>query len=95
MSFLHTLSLRQPAIDKLKRDYNTLKTMCEEECKAQHENVRSELHQLSTNRMKQCVEGIIGTEAEFRINMEDAKYKKLVELVGRSYIRQTTGTLVL
>jgi len=82
------LSLRQPATDKLKRDYNTLKTMCEEDCKAQHANARSPLHQMSSNDMEQCVEQcmeeIIGTEAEFRSKMdEDAKYKKLVELVGR------------
>lgn len=61
--------------------------MCEEECKARHSNVRSELHQLSTNRMKQCVEGIIGTEEEFRNNVVvDAKYEKLVELVAELHI---------
>jgi hypothetical protein len=62
-------SLRKPATDKLKRDYTALSALCQQQCRSDY-------------RKKQgCVKDIIGEEETFRLNMEDEKYKKLVELL--------------
>ena len=74
-------SLRQPATDKLKRDYNALTVLCQKQCQSKYRKNRGPLTQMDNGREKGCVEDIIGDEETFRLNMEDDKYKKLVELL--------------
>jgi hypothetical protein len=74
-------SLRQPATDKLKRDYNTLTVLCKKQCQSRYRNYRGPLTQMDNVSEKDCVEDIIGDEETFRTSMEDDKYKKLVELL--------------
>lgn len=74
-------SLRQPATDKLNRDYNALSVLCQKQCQSEYRKKRGPLTQMDNGREKGCVEDIIGDEDTFRLNMEDEKYNKLVELL--------------
>jgi len=76
-------TLRQPAQDKLRRDYNELVEICRKDCQARHRARKSPLHQLNTTQEKSYAEDIIGTEDEFRTKMEDNRYKQLAELLLR------------
>ena len=73
--------LRQAATDELKRDYDTLTTLCQEQCQSEYRKYRGPLTQMDNGREKGCVEDIIGDEDTFRLNMEDDKYRKLVEFL--------------
>ena len=74
-------SLRKPATDKLKRDYTALSTLCQKQCRSDYRKNRGPLTQMGSGREKGCVKDIIGEEETFRLNMEDEKYKKLVNLL--------------
>tara|TARA_B110000093_G_C12821411_1_gene347090 strand:- start:368 stop:616 length:249 start_codon:yes stop_codon:yes gene_type:complete len=63
--------LRQAATDKLKRDYDALSTLCQTQV----------LSQMDSGLEKGGVEDILGSEDTFRTNMEDEKYRKLVEFL--------------
>ena len=74
-------SLRTPATDKLKKDYNALTVLCQKQCQSKYKKNRGPLTQMDHGREKGCVTDIIGEEETFRSNMEDEKYQKLVELL--------------
>ena len=74
-------SLRTPATDKLKRDYNTLSILCQKQCKSEYRKKRGLLTQMDSGREEGCVKDTIGSEDTFRTSMEDEKYSKLVELI--------------
>ena len=76
-------ALRQPAQDKLRRDYYKLAEICRKDCQARHRAHNTQLHQLNTTQEESCAEDIIGTEDEFRTKMEDNRYKQLAELLLR------------
>lgn len=63
--------LRQPATDKLKRDYDTLSTLCQTQFRSK----------MDSGPPNDGVEDILGSEDTFRASMEDEKYRKLVELL--------------
>ena len=76
-------SLRKPATDKLKRDYNALSLLCQKQCQSTYRKKRGPLTQMDGGQEEGCVKDIIGSEDTFRTSMEDEKYSKLVEFILR------------